>query len=190
MPPVTMTWEKLARTVLPTAASIEFVVPAAKAPYTALVTAKNAGAPPILQWDFDDRRNPVSQYVYLNGSPPEQWNLTPGAHHPVTAVTLQPWMWHPTKTFDHHGAGVMFLLKGAKDTKHEGGGGFFPSYLKSEYHEIRATMEAYAKSAVIAGKDESEACGIVLTKGATWNHLFRITTEDGVCMTYNLDRWD
>jgi hypothetical protein len=190
MPPVTMTWEKFARTVLKTAVSIEFVVPSGKGPYTALVTAKNADAPPILQWDFEDRRNPVSLYVYVAGSPPEQWNLRPGDHHPVTAITLQPWMWHPTKKFDHQGAGVVFLLKGAKDLKHERSGGFFPSYLKSEYHEIRATMEAYAKDAVIAGKDEAEACGIVLTKGGAWNHSFRVTTEDGVCLAYKLDRWD
>ena len=190
MPPVTMTWEKFARTVLPECAEIDFVVPAEKAPYVALVTAKNPTAPPIFQWDRADKRNPVSLYVYHGGSPPEQWNLKPATHHPVTAITLEPWMWEPSSKLDHHGAGVIFVLKGARDTTHKSGGGFFPSYLKSEYHEIRSTMEAYANSAVIADRDEAEACGIVLTKGATWNRSFRVTTNDGVRMTYNLDRWD
>lgn len=190
MPPVTMTWEKFARTVLPDAASIEFLVPGVKGPYTALVTAKNADALPIFQWDFEDRRNPVTLYVYVNGSAPEDWNLKPGVYHPVTAIALQPWMWHPTKTFTHHGAGVIFILDGAKDLKHTQGGGFFPSYLKSEYHEIRATMEAYAKTATIADRDQAEACGLVLTKGGNWNQSFRVTSNEGVSVLYKLDRWD
>ncbi len=190
MPGTTMTWEKFQRTVVPTAKTIEFVVPSGLGPYVALVTAQNPEAPPIFQWDLEDHRNPVSLYVYVMGSPPEQWNLKAGTHHPVTAITLKPWMWHPSRTFEHHGAGVIFVLEGAKDTRHTEGGGFFPSYLKSEYHEIRATMEAYANRAMILGKDDAEACGIVLSKGSNWNQSFRVTTEDGMRTVYNLDRWD
>jgi len=189
-PSITMTWEKFARTVLPNAASIEFFVPTTNQPYIAMVTAKNPDAPPILQWDFEDHRNTVSSYVYHGGSAPEAWNLKGGVYHPVTAVALQPYMWHPTKKFDHLGGGVIFILKDCKDVKYKDGGGFFPSWLKSEYHEIRATMEAYAKSAVIAGKDEAEACGISLSKSGTWNQTFRVTSNEGITMLYKLDRWD
>ncbi len=55
-----MTWEKFARTVLPDAETIELYVPAEAAPYVAMVTAANPQAPPILQWDRAERRNPVS----------------------------------------------------------------------------------------------------------------------------------
>ena len=190
MPPVVMTWEKFARTVLPNAASIEFWVPTTKNSYSAMVTSKQKDAPALLQWDFADERNPVSTYVYHNGSAPEDWNLKGGVYHPVTAVAFLPWMWHPTKKFEHLGAGVVFLLKDAKDLKHKQGGGFFPSYLKSEYHEIRSTMEAFANQATIGERDASEACGISLTKGGTWNQTFRVTTTDNMKIVYTLDRWD
>lgn len=49
---------------------------------------------------------------------------------------------------------------------------------------------AYARTAVIAGKDEATACGIGLSKGSgEWNHLFRVTSK-GAAVTYRLDRWD
>ncbi|MDI1448998.1 hypothetical protein [Polyangium sp. 6x1] len=190
VPPVTMTWEKFARTVLPEAESIEFFVPETNQSYIAMVTAKHADAPPLLQWDFEDRRNRVSSYVYHNGSPPSRWNLKPNVYHPVTAIALQPWMWNPTKVLTHHGAGVVFFLKDARDRDYKQGAGFFPSYLRSEYHEIRATMEAYAQSAVVEGKETAEACGISLVKGSTWNLSFRVTSKGGMRVVYKLDRWD
>jgi hypothetical protein len=189
-PPVTMTWDKFSRTVLPTAASIEYLVPASNQSYVAMVTAKNADAPPIVQWDFEDERNPVTWYVYHNGSTPARWNLKAGAYHPVTAVTLAPSMWSAKRRFDHQGDKVAFLLENARDTEYTSSAGFFPEFLKSDFHAIRATMEAYAKSAVIEGKAEAEACGICLAKGGTWNLTFRVTSKDGARISCLLDRWD
>ncbi len=189
-PPVTMTWDKFSRTVLPTAESIEYLVPASNQSYVAMVTAKNPDATPIIQWDFEDERNPVTWYVYHNGSAPERWNLKAGAYHRVTAVTLAPSMWSAKRRFDHQGDKVAFLLENARDTLYLGGAGFFPEFLKSDFHAIRATMEAYAKSAKVEGKDEAEACGICLSKGSTWNLTFRVTSKDGERITCLLDRWD
>ncbi len=189
-PAVTMTWDKFSKTVLPSAHGIEFFVPASAQSYVAMVTAKNPDAPPIVQWDFADERNPVTWYVYHKGSAPARWNLTPGGFHPVTAVALSPSMWSARRTFANQGNAVAFLLEDCKDTEYSGGAGFFPTFLKSEFHEIRATMEAYAKDAKIEGKDEAEACGIVLTKGGTWNLTFRVTAKDGSRSKYTLDRWD
>lgn len=189
-PAVTMTWDKFARTVLPTAESLEYLVPASNQAYVAMVTAKNLAAPPIVQWDFDDERNPVTWYVYHNGSAPERWNLKAGAYHPVTAVSLGPSMWSTKRTFSHQGEAVAFILENARDTEYRKGAGFFPSFLKSEFHEIRATMEAYASNAVVEGKDEAGACGICLSKSGTWNLTFRVTATGGSRSLYKLDRWD
>ena len=189
-PVVTMTWDKFSRTILPTAESIEYLVPASNQAYVAMVTAKNFSAPPIVQWDFDDERNPVTWYVYHNGSAPARWNLKVGAYHPVTAVALGPSMWSTKRTFSHQGEAVAFLLEGARDTEYSKGAGFFPSFLKSEFHEIRATMEAYAKDAVVEGKDEAEACGICLSKSGAWNLTFQVTAKGGLRSLYELDRWD
>jgi hypothetical protein len=189
-PPTVMTWDKFSRTVLPDAARIEYLVPASKQSYLALVTAKHPEAPPILQWDSPDRRNPVSLYVYVNGSAPADWNLRAGQHHRVTAITLSPAMWHATSSNSHHGQLVLFVLDGARDLTYKSGAGFFPEFLRSEYHEIRATMEAYAKAAVVEGRDDAEACGISLHKNAKWDHTFCVTTKQGVTLSYKLDRWD
>lgn len=189
-PTVTMTWEKFARTVLPTAEEIEYQVPASKQMYLGMVTAKHATAPPILQWDFEDERNPVSLYVYVNGSPPAQWNLRADSWHPVSAVTLQPAAWSSRRQFSHHGDRVIFILAGAKDLEYSKGAGFFPEFLKSELHEIRSTLEAYAREAVVEGKADASACGICLNKGGAWNLLFRVTARAGMRTTYLLDRWD
>ena len=43
---------------------------------------------------------------------------------------------------------------------------------------------------MVEGKDKAEACGICLTKGATWNLTFRVTAKGGMRTTYTLDRWD
>lgn len=61
--------------------------------------------------------------------------------------------------------------------------------LSSELHEIRKTLEAYAKDAVAAGKDEAEACGLLVFKGGAIGHTFRVTSS-GVRVRYTLDRWD
>ena len=45
-PAMTMTWDKFSKTVLPTAESIEYLVPDSNQSYVAMVTAKNADAPP------------------------------------------------------------------------------------------------------------------------------------------------
>ena len=189
-PAVTMTWEKFSRAVLPTAERVEYYVPASNQPYLAMVTAKNLDAPPIIQWDCEGERNPVTWFFYANGTAPARWNLRAGVYHPVTAIALPPSMWSATRRFDHQGEKVFFLLEGAKDTEYLQGAGFFPEFLKSEFHEIRATIEAYARAAVIEGKDEAEACGLGLAKGSTWDQTFRVTAKRGERTLYKLDRWD
>jgi hypothetical protein len=188
-PPTVMTWVKFEAEILPKAETVEFLVPSGKQSYAALVTAKNADAPPMLQWDRDDRRNPVSLYLYVNGSKPETWNLQAGAPRRVTAVALGPAMWDAEQSMKHQGSSVFFLLENARDKSHTAGGGMFVENLKSDYHPVRRTLEAYFKSAVIEGKDEAEACGLFLSKGTKWDAVFRVTAR-GVRTDYALDRWD
>jgi hypothetical protein len=154
-----------------------------------MVTAKDPDAPPILQWDAPEKRNPVTVYTYAKGSPPERWNLRRDTFHPVSAVALAPWMWGADKSFSHLGEHVVFILSGARDTEYQRGAGFFPEFLKSEYRSVRATLEAHVKDAVVEGKDEAEACGICLAKGGAWKHDFRVTSR-GQSILYRLDRWD
>jgi hypothetical protein len=66
LPSKAITWEKFRRDILPSAHAIEAYVSPSTDRFAALVTAANGDAPPILQWDADDCRNPVSWY-YASG---------------------------------------------------------------------------------------------------------------------------
>lgn len=191
-PAAPMTWEKFQRTVLPAAKTVEVRLPAGNGPYYALVTAVHPDAPPILQWDRTEKRNPVSWYVHEHGSPAVQWGLRAGSFVPVTALVPSPNMWDAERPQPHHGEKVLFLLEGARDLAYKAGGGFFMNLLRSELHPVRATLEAHVKGAVVAANAEGEApaCGVGLSKGVgTWGITVRVTTDLGVSL-YDLDRWD
>lgn len=187
IPPGAITWRKFSETVLPFAESIEFFVRSGKDNFAAIVTAKYDDAPPIHQWDSVEKRNPFSHYVYHGGSSCDGWGLSAG-YCKVAGICYQPSMWYGD--YPHQSKGVVFILEGARDSRYKTcGNALFPETLKSELHEIRSTIEAYSKSAVIDGYDVSSACGIDLQYGQNWSTKFRVTTNTGTAI-YNIDRWD
>lgn len=198
LPPQPIGWDKFRDTILPAAAEVEVLVPA-HGPFYGLVTAADPAAPPILQWDGLTARveyetdpprvvggplprNPVSWYFYHGGSPAAQWGLTPG-WLPVGRIHLKPAHWQKPDQFAHQGRDVFFNLPGARDAGHQRGGGFFPECLRSEYHGIRAAMEAHAKQATIAGREEGDANGIALSGNAL---RVRVTGAAGGRQVYQL----
>lgn len=185
---VTMTWEKFQRTVLPMAKKIELLITASRNSYAAITTAEDLSAPPIIQWDSEDTRNPLGWYLYNNGSTPGMWNLTSGRYVEVTGITLQPNMYTPG--FEHQGKGVMFVLKGCKD-QYNKSLALFPETLRHELREVRATIEEYSRTHELSGYEEASACGLLLQDGNNWrdNCTIKVTTALGVT-TYKLDRWD
>lgn len=185
IPAQTMTWEKFQRDVLPTAERIEFQAPHSGS-YTALVTAVNADAPPILQWDREDARNPVSWYFWNGGSTAAQFGLVAGKFHAVNAVALKPSMWNGG--FEHQGQGVLFVIDGAKDSRTPSAC-LFPEILKSEFHSVRSVLEAYSNNARMEGAAEQSAAGLMLQKGQPWNATARVWSA-GRSLDYRLDRWD
>lgn len=193
IPPIIMTWKKFLETVLPLAESIEYYVDNFKRSginnYSAIVTAVNPEAKPIIQWDNINKRNPFSWYIYHNGSHFTMWGLNPG-YNKVTGICYQPSMWYNEN--EHQGKGIFFVLDGAKDKNYENAGNaLFPEILISELREIRSVIESYSKSAKLEGHDESSACGILLHHGSqiAWDARFRVKTNTGT-VEYILDRWD
>lgn len=183
----TMTWDKFQRTVLPNANKIELYIPYNTESYAAMVTAEDPSAPPIIQWDSEENRNPLSWYLYSGGSYPTQWNLPRNGWSEVTGITLQPNLWQPG--YEHQGHGVFFALKNCKDTENKSSG-LFPEILRGELREVRATMESYSRSNALRGYEEATACGRLLQSGRTWSNVeLKVTTDLGVT-TYKLDRWD
>lgn len=183
LPATTMTWEKFARTVLPAARSLEVKAPG-HGNYVGLVTAVDPDAPPILQWDRPEKRNPVSMYVYTSGSPASQWGLVGNSWVKVNAVTCSPAHWHDPEKAKHHAEGAYFLLDGAKDSRNDSLA-LFPETLRSELHGVRAVVEAHSRKARIQG--EGTANGVVFQKGGSSGGL---TIRVDGSATYVLDRWD
>jgi hypothetical protein len=189
VPAQNITWEKFARTILPSADRVEMLMPDWRTNFFAFVTAVNAEAPPILQWDSESHRNPVSWYVYHGGSLAIAWGLTSGQFVDVTAITMQPSGWHGPSA--HQGDGAYFILRGARDIGWEGGSlALFPETLRNEYREIRSAIEAYSRSRRLVGFENSTACGLVMKTGVhPWNEVVRVTSA-GSRLSWRLDRWD
>lgn len=185
VPQQTMTWEKFQRTLLPTADRLEFKAPS-HGSYTALVTAVNKDAPPILQWDMEGARNPVSWYFWTGGAPASQFGLVSGQFYEVSAVTLKPSMWGGENK--HQGKGVMFVLSAARESR-DAGSALFPEIMKSELHGIRSVIEAHSRTVSLQGRDEPHAAGVMLTDNAPWDAVVRVWSS-GHAMDVRLDRWD
>lgn len=183
-----ITWDKFQRTVLPVARSIEAYVPAHGC-FIALVTAADPTAPPLIQWDSEECRNPISWYVYPDGSPASQWGLRSDTWTKVNAITLLPFMWPGTVDHGNNGAGAIFVLDGCKD-RLDSGAALFPEMLKSEYHGVRSVIERYSAGARLEGRDEASACGLDLRKGKTRALRVRVTVATGAVTEYTIDRWD
>ncbi len=184
VPAQTMTWDKFQRTVLPTADQLEFQVPDS-GNFCALVTAADDSAPPILQWDFEDARNPVSWYLYNGGSMSALWGLRPG-YVKVTALTLNPAQWG--RPMPHQSEGVLLILDGAADSRNTSLA-LFPETLRTEMHGVRSVIEAYSRKGTLEGQKEASACGMLLARGSSWSAVVRVTSA-GASTEYRLDRWD
>lgn len=181
-----ITWRKFLETVLPNAKSIELLAPTI-GNYTAILTAEHLDAPPIIQWDSPEKRNPFSSYVYNYGSPATRWGISPGWNK-VTAICNHPSMWQ--EGFDHHQKRLVFILEGARDSNYQrSGNALFPEILKADLRKIRSTIEAYSRKAEILGYDQASACGIMFSGQSGAAVELRVTTDLGIAR-YLLDRWD
>jgi len=185
LPTITMTWVKFTEKVLPTAINLEYYVNRRTlANYCALTTAQNMDAPPIIKWDTIERRNPLTSYIHTQGSRAATWNLTQG-YTKVTGICERPVNFFEEKEQPTR----ILLLEGAKDTslRDQLGMALFPNNLKSEYHEVRSTMEEISNTGKMLGYEEASACGIMFRRD--WYAKLRVTSENGV-QEYQIDRWD
>jgi len=191
IPPQTMTWVKFRERVLPGAERVELLVPSGLLPFAVLLTAVDPEAPPILQWDYDDARNPVSWYLYVNGSRAEEFGIDSGGYHTVKAIALKPSAWNEDRPCPNHGDGVLFVLANAKDTRNMGSK-IFPETLKVEFHQIRSVIEAHSRVARVQGIGVAQVAGLMFFGGGgrqDWNCLLRVTNS-GSTGLFKLDRWD
>ena len=157
--------------------------------FTAFLTAAHADAPLIFKWN-----NAVTSYLYHHEPPTHyapqaaHWRLAAATWTKVTGVVLRANMWGANPQ-PHLGTGAVLILEGAVDTGRGQGNALFPETLRSELLPVRATIEAYSKSAEISGREFASACGLAIGDRGTNGAPIRVTT-DGKTMDYVIDRWD
>jgi hypothetical protein len=146
IPAVTMTWAKFQRDVLPTATKVEAKVPQSSARFMALVTAVDPEAPPILQWDREEARNPVSWY-YAGGVDAEMRRRVEAAGGRYTDVDVRATLlWNSYTDLDLHVVGpdghIFFADRQSRsggwlDVDANAGGGSFARGTRTPVENIR-----------------------------------------------------
>ena len=193
LPQRTMTWSKFRDQVLPHLTRIQIFAKNHNDGYGAFLTALHADAPPILQWDQEGQRNPVSWYHKRERNFPYNWNLAANEFHEVEALVELPPMWYKPENFRHHGEAVFFVIRGCRDLDHITHNGLFPEMLKDELRPVRSTIEAFAATAGLHGRDQQTA-GIRISKGEAMfvkgPYTLKVMDLNRVESTILLDRWD
>lgn len=176
-----MTWIKFASQVLPRAAKINLILRNEALPLGAFTTEAISGSPQLFQWD-----GPLAWYLYVGGTTPSRWGLRAGK---VEVVGIAH---RPGSELAHHGAGIMLMLKGARD-RGSPGLALFPECLRSEMHAVRSTIEAYSKSKKLRPSGYAEdAAGLIVSGSSKAFRAFTVEVDfgNGIGQTYNIDRWD
>lgn len=181
LPVQTMTWEKFARKVLPSAERLGMLVPY-RANFEARVTALHADAPNILKWSD----NTVSSYVYHQESVASRWGLSSGWAR-VLALSPRPNLWAGDKQ-KYLGDYLLFILEGCLDQHTNQGNALFPEILRDDLHAVRSVIESYSRTAVIAREEGPHACGITI--GPRSARCSLKVFSQGAWSPYIIDRWD
>jgi hypothetical protein len=185
---VPMTWRRFAEEILPQARQMKLRVPYVDGNYTALLTAVDPDAPPILKWDMPEKRNPVSWYQYVSGSSAAQWNLAHGRQVDIKTVIKYPSRWNDRP--EHAYEGVVLILEGCVDMRTGGSSGLFPEILKPELYPVRKTIESYSRQTPPEGRDEATACGLALTPNGRWPNPYEIFVTTSIGTTaFKIDRF-
>jgi hypothetical protein len=175
--PKTITWEKFVEKILPDVIAMRFKAPP-RGNFCAMTTQTYDDAPPIMKWDKEEKRYPVSGYVYHQGSVSTQWGLQGGTWYKVTGITSIP-------SADE---AYVFLIEGCVDKNTGQGIALFPDNLKSELHGVRSVIEAYSNSEQLAGQEEASACGYQVARN-NFNVNIEVTTSEGK-QEYFIDRME
>lgn len=183
-----ITFEKFRRDVLPKALKIEALVDD-RLSFTGFVTAEDLSAPPILQWDSLEKRNPVSGYLYRGPDRASMWNLVSDSWYEVAGIVLTPSMWGPDENrFKNFGKSASFIIDAMGDTRTPGLC-LFPEILKSELHPVRATIEAHSNAKRLTRLPTRQPVAGVMVGGKAAALDIHVTMRHGT-FAYKIDRWD
>jgi len=186
-PAITITWAKFQDTVLPTADAIAYYVPSVL-PARIFTTATHFDAPPILQWDSPEHRNPVSSYMWHGGSKAASLSLCAGTYVDVYGIIRSPAHWNGCAS-PNVAETISFLLSGAREGR-QGGLALFPETLKSTLHSCRAVIEAHSKRSALFDTGAPHVIGASFSKDSVFTHGQLWVTTGSFKTYYKIDRWD
>ena len=184
---LSMSWNRFRKNIIPEAMGIYIknMSPLQRYPFAGLLTAAVNTAPPLLRWDTEESRNPVSWYVRTHGGYPKDWNCR-HSDMKITHIVDLPYKWG---AFDGHfkQEGVILILESCYD-KTKVPLSLFPEILKGELNPVRSVIENYSKIHTVEGLSKNQAAGILLTGD---NPLtLEVTMKHETKMTVTIDRWD
>lgn len=175
-----ITLTKFMKSVVPGAKRITVITPAIGS-YAAYVTAVDMEAPCIVKWDSKEVRNPISQYVYSNGSSKSQWNIFESEVDCVGIANFP----EDLLSEELSQSGALFILDHVYDTKNSASA-LFADNLIPELFPIRKVIESFSNATPLESVEGQKACGLTYNSGTLY---VKVYTEYAVTL-YCIDRLD
>jgi hypothetical protein len=182
-----ITLERFMQEVLPQAESIRFDGRhGTHYNITSFVTAVHADAKPILRWDDPENRNPVSGYVYVDGSPLQLWGLEEKPE--IVAIVSDPESWNRDDATAFGKYNTVFVFAGGRDTVIRSTP-MFPETFREELHEVRSVMESFFRTKSMTPLEPGQQAVVgVRANVAGGCFLPLIVTKKDAIVRYQIDR--
>ena len=175
-----ITLTKFMKSVVPGAKRITVITPA-KGSYAAYTTAVDMEAPCIVKWDSKEVRNPISQYVYSNGSYKSQWNIFESEVDCVGIANFP----EDLLSGELSQSGALFILDNAYDMENNASA-LFADNLIPELFSIRKVIESFSNATPLERPEGQKACGLTYNGGTLYLKVY----TDYAVTSYCIDRLD
>lgn len=185
LPTEVMTWARFSEEVLPTAVSIQVLVPQL-AYFATFVTATNRDAPPILGWDDAERRNRFSWYFIHGGAPSLAWDIHPGWRD-VRGIVPRPCHWHD-RSWPKHTPAAYLVISAPKIPDNQLGY-IFPAHLASHLKPYDSVVEAHSKASELVVPTGVSGYALAVCVDERNAAAVRVDSGGRNCRVITIDRW-
>lgn len=154
------TWSTFVSKHLPTLNSLSYLrgMAGVRHSLVQLTTEAIKGSKPLYRHDKLENRNPLSFYLYSDGSYFANFNL---GNESAEVIGIIP---PPGLSDDDNRGGVILLLKGAKDLQNNQSA-IFPDSVLPELHPVRAAIEMYSRNTPLKELTPKDKAGFDIAAG-------------------------